>query len=160
MSNPSLADPLSLGMPVPRNNRCSGKALVLITMLIGMGLAMLLLVPRSGDAQGPAIAMPSIMQPARVPWFPQVTGARQFMQQTRAWPVTFADGQTFLKMDDKVTHKKRGEGKVIAVDPSVQVKYDNDPEPVFYEDDDGKPLPEDVLREKLTLVTEAPSESD
>merc|ERR1719506_2003031 len=96
------------------------------------------------------------MQPAKALWFPQVTRARPFMQQTRALPVLYADGQTYLAVDDVVTHEKRGQGKVIEVDPSVQVKYDNDDEPIFYEDEDGNPLPEDVMKEKLTKV-DAPS---
>lgn len=176
MSNPSLADPLSLGSPVPNNARCQGKVLVLLAFLIGFGLTMIL-VPRAGVGEAP-ITMPLYMQPAQLSraMMPPNMMSRQFMQPTRVWPVATkaqpiwaaASGEPFLKVGDVVTHQKRGQGKVVQVEPVVQVKYDEDPEPepIDYTDEDGKPLPESVLRSKLTLVSsdgaqetdEAPSE--
>lgn len=174
MSNPSLTDPLSLGSPVPRNAHCKGKVLILLALLIGFGFA-LLRIPRThgGDEQNlfvrqPAITMPlsysQYMRLAMPTWFSPTSLKPQFMQPMRAMPVMsrapVMAAAALFGIGDVVSHKTRGQGKVVAVDP-VTVKYDDDPdpEPIKYEDDNGKPMPEKVLKERLTLVSSAePSE--
>jgi len=178
MSNPSLTDPLSLGSPVPRNAHCKGKVLILLALLIGFGFA-LLRIPRTdgGDEQKLFVRQPAITMPlsysqylrlAMPTWFSPTSLKPQFMQPMRAGqsvplmsraPVMAA--AALFGIGDVVSHKSRGHGKVVAVDP-VTVKYDDDPdpEPIKYEDDDGNPMPEKVLKERLTLVSHAESSED
>eukprot|EP00747_Dinoflagellata_sp_TGD_P106404 gnl/TRDRNA2_/TRDRNA2_169849_c0_seq3.p1 gnl/TRDRNA2_/TRDRNA2_169849_c0~~gnl/TRDRNA2_/TRDRNA2_169849_c0_seq3.p1 ORF type:complete len:278 (-),score=48.91 gnl/TRDRNA2_/TRDRNA2_169849_c0_seq3:32-754(-) len=88
----------------------------------------------------------------------QRTQSRQFMQSDFSQPsrARVVALPAYFREGDLVNHKKRGYGTVVMVDPEVQVKYDNDPRPVRYVDDDERPFSDEQLKERLLLMSAAP----